>query len=269
MPMFPEDYPPQEPFSEPARLYHVEVMRRGASIIGEELRYGSDPYQSMCVFRAAQPNGAVLAFFHGGGWTNGYKEWLTFMAPCLTNAGITFATVGYRLAPEHLFPAGFQDACTGVTRLVDAAAQFAGGQYRLCVGGHSAGGHYAALMALTKAALNIRGCLPISGVYDFGLQSGLSTRPRFLGAPELKREVAASPIEHVGPNPCSFLIAYGSEDFQHLMRQAECIADKLVAAGGDVERLVLNGRNHFTASYSAGDPEGPWASKAIEWVAQH
>ena len=47
---------------------------------------------------------------------------------------------------------------------------------------------------------------------------------------------------------------YGSEDFQHLMQQAECIADKLVAAGGDVERLVLNGCNHFTASYSAGDP---------------
>ncbi len=269
MPMFLGDYPPQEPFSDPARLYHAEVMRRGASAIGEELRYGSDAYQSMCVFRAARPNGAVLAFFHGGGWTNGYKEWMAFMAPCLTSAGITFATVGYRLAPDHLFPEGFEDACAGVRRLAESAAQFAGSQYRLFVGGHSAGGHYAALMALTQPALNIRGCLPISGVYDFGPQSGLSTRPRFLGMPELEHEVAASPIEHVGAYPCPFMIAYGSEDFPHLMRQAERIAEKLAAAGGDVQRLVLNGCNHFTASYAAGDPDGPWASKAIEWITQH
>ena len=48
----------------------------------------------------------MLLFWHGGGWTSGYKEWMGFMAPALNAAGVTFVSAGYRLAPEHVFPAG-------------------------------------------------------------------------------------------------------------------------------------------------------------------
>jgi arylformamidase len=267
--MQPDDYPSQEPFSEPARKYHDEVMRRGAQMRGEEVRYGADPYQSLCIYRASALGAPVLAFLHGGGWTNGYKEWMAFMAPALTAAGVTFATIGYRLAPAQTFPIGFEDACAGVKALAEKTSPASGGSARLFVGGHSAGGHYAALMALTRADLNVRGCLPISGVYDFGPQSGLSTRPRFLGPADSGLEHAASPIEHVGAKPCAFLIAHGSDDFPHLMRQAERFEEKLATAGGDVARIVLDGRNHFTASYAGGEHDGPWVPKAIAWIARH
>src|SRR5260221_404996 len=144
----PEDDPPQEPMSALAKSYHDEVMRRGAGVTGEEIAYGPDPYQSILVCRAKQPDGALLAFLHGGGWTNGYKEWLAFMAPALTASGITFASVGYRLAPQHLFPAGFEDSRAGVALLRARAADFGADPARLFVGGHSAGGHYAALMTV-------------------------------------------------------------------------------------------------------------------------
>jgi arylformamidase len=68
------DYYVQEPLSEAAQSYHTEVMRRGAALSGEEMRYGADPYQSVVIFRAPEPNTPILAFLHGGGWTNGYKE---------------------------------------------------------------------------------------------------------------------------------------------------------------------------------------------------
>jgi arylformamidase len=115
---------------------------------------------------------------------------MSFMAPALTAAGFTFASVGYRLAPGYIFPVGFDDACTGVKLLLDSVAGFGANSDCLFVGGHSAGGHYAALMALTRPDLKIRGCLPVSGVYDFGSQSGLSTRPRFLGTPNADRDVS-------------------------------------------------------------------------------
>src|ERR1700761_1290371 len=99
-PMDPRDYPPQEPFSEPAKAYHEEVLRRGGAVVGHEVRYGTDPYQSVLICRRAAPTPAVLAFFHGGGWTNGYTAWRAFMAPPFSTAGITFASVGYRLAPN-------------------------------------------------------------------------------------------------------------------------------------------------------------------------
>ena len=268
-PMSFRDYHVQEPLSEAAQSYHTEVMRRGAALSGDEMRYGADPYQSVVIFRAPEPNTSMLAFLHGGGWTNGYKEWMSFMAPALTPAGVTFASVGYRLAPGYIFPVGFDDACTGVKLLLDNAAGFGTSSDRLFVGGHSAGGHYAALMALTRPDLKIRGCLPVSGVYDFGPQSGLSTRPRFLGTPDANRDVAVSPIEQIPANPCPFLIAHGSSDFPHLMRQAERMAEKLASAGGDVQTVVLDGCNHFTASYACGEVDGPWASKAINWMARH
>jgi arylformamidase len=260
-------YPSQEPFSEPAKAYHDEVLRRGGDVVGEEVRYGSDPYQSILICRPAAPNGTILAFFHGGGWTNGYKEWMAFMAPPFTTAGVTFASVGYRLAPGHAFPVGFQDACAGVRWLADNAATFGADPERVFVGGHSAGGHYAALMALTDLSDIVRGCLSVSGVYDFGQDSGLTMRPRFLGAADSGNENAASPILHIGADPCPFLIAHGSEDFPHLMKQAERLEQALATKNADVERIVLPGCNHFSASYAGGDPQGPWVTHAVRWMA--
>jgi arylformamidase len=194
---------------------------------------------------------------------------MRFMAPALVDAGIAFASVGYRLAPVHMFPTGFDDACSGIDLLIDRAASYDADASRIFVGGHSAGGHYAALMALTRHRSRLRGCLPISGVYDFGPASGLTMRPRFLGQPDSGSDLAASPIANIDAKPAAFLIAHGSEDFPHLIGQAERMEKALRAACGDVQRLVLYGRNHFTASYAGGEPNGPWVPRAVDWMSQH
>lgn len=272
--MQPDAYPPQEPFTEIGAKYHADVMRRGAGIAGEEVVHGSDPYQSLCVFPAPAPSGEVLAVMHGGGWTNGYKEWMAFMAPAFTAAGITFVSLGYRLAPRHVFPAGFEDALDGVRWIHENIARYGGDPGRIFVGGHSAGGHYAALMALRddwQAPRGlpediIRGALPISGTYWFGADSGLSMRPRFLGPEEAAMEEPASPMSWLHRGAPSFHIAYGSEDFPHLVRQAEAFDAKLQHHGVDVEVLVLEGCNHLSASYASGDPDGPYVAAAVAWM---
>ena len=80
----------------------------------EEALYGEDSYQGLIVWRAPKPSGAMLAFMHGGGWTSGYKEWMAFMAPAFTEAGIDFASIGYRLAPQHVFPTALEDGRRGI-----------------------------------------------------------------------------------------------------------------------------------------------------------
>jgi arylformamidase len=270
------DYPAQEPFSPAAQTYHNAVMRLGTGAEPvEELAYGDDPYQRIAVYPAARPDGTVLAFLHGGGWTNGYKEWLAFMAPSLATHGITFASIGYRLAPAHVFPAGLDDAEAAFARLHREIGRFGGDPARLFVGGHSAGGHYAALLAVRRfwrAARGppegaVRGCLPISGVYRFGEGSGMSMRPRFLGPPGT--EAAASPILGIDPAPPPFLLAHGSDDLPHLATQAAAMAEALRQAGGTAELLVLPGRDHFTASYAAGEAAGPWLPAAVSWMRRH
>ena len=267
-----DEYPSQEPPSDNGRVYGDKAMQLGAGLEGTEQRYRKDAYQSLAVFRAPAPNGTLLAFMHGGGWTNGYKEWMAFMAPAFTAAGVTFGTIGYRLAPAHLFPAGVDDAIAAIAWLHSNAAAFDCDPARIFLGGHSAGGHYAALLAVRRdwqagAGLPrdvVRGCLPISGVYDFGPQSGLSARPRFLGA--AGNEHLASPIDRIEDKPPPFLIAHGDEDFPHLMKQAERMRAALLAAGGDAERVVLKGCNHFTASYAGGEADGPWVKRALDWM---
>ena len=55
-------YPPQEPLSPLGAKYHERVLALGQGIDGEEASYGPDPYQSLAVFRAAQPTGDTLVF---------------------------------------------------------------------------------------------------------------------------------------------------------------------------------------------------------------
>jgi arylformamidase len=263
-------FPPQEPFSPAAETYHKRVMELGAAVTGGvSVAYGDDPYQQVLIYEVPSGGGAVLAFIHGGGWTNGYKEWMAFMAPAVTGAGISFASIGYRLAPTHVFPTGVDDCADGVMLVRKIT-----GSARLFVGGHSAGGHYAALLAVRNqwwrrrglADNPLQGCLPVSAVFRFGKDSGLSARPRFLGAGDTER--AASPICDI-TDRTPFLIAHGDQDFPHLVAQAEAMTETLRGAGVSAERIVLAGCDHFGASYCAGDPHGTWFARAQSFMARH
>lgn len=257
--MRPEDYPPQRAPAEYARAYVAEVARRAAALDGENHFYGTDPYQSIGLFAPAAPNGIVLAFMHGGAWSSGYKEWLAFMAPAFTASGVTFATVGYRLMPAHRWPAGFEDCAAAIAWLHRHVAGA-----RIFVGGHSAGGHYAAQLAVARdwqARLGlpadvIRGCLPVSGVFQ------LSARRQGPGSP-------ASPIWSIDGTPPPFFIAVGEHDSPDLIRQAHHMAGALKDAGGTVETLVLPGCDHLATSLVSGDADGPWAPRANAFMAGH
>jgi acetyl esterase len=96
---------------------------------------------------ADQPSMA-LVYFHGGGWVAGSIE--THDGPCRAlarRAGIVVVSVDYRLAPEHPFPAGLNDAWTATQWVSKHAGLLRLDGDRIGVGGDSAGGTLATVVA--------------------------------------------------------------------------------------------------------------------------
>lgn len=91
----------------------------------------------------------VLVWFHGGGWVGGTLEITDDEPRALAQAsGCVVLAVEYRLAPEHPFPAGLEDAFAAVRWAASNAGALGAAQGRLAVGGGSAGGNLAASVAL-------------------------------------------------------------------------------------------------------------------------
>jgi acetyl esterase/lipase len=84
----------------------------------------------------------LLVWLHGGGWVVGTARHSDALASRLAvGAGCTVASIDYRLAPEHRFPAAVDDAFDALRHLGD-------GEQPIAVGGDSAGGNLAAAAAL-------------------------------------------------------------------------------------------------------------------------
>jgi acetyl esterase len=90
-----------------------------------------------------------MVFLHGGGWVIGNLESHDRLCRILANrARICVVAVDYRLAPEHRFPAALDDSVTALQWVVGHAGELAIERGRIGVGGDSAGGNLAAVLAL-------------------------------------------------------------------------------------------------------------------------
>ena len=100
------------------------------------------------------PLGAVepmplLVYYHGGGWVIGDLDTHDGVARFLAaNAGVLVLSVGYRLAPEHPFPAATEDALAAFQWGSEQAVGLGADARRIAVGGDSAGGNLAAVVSV-------------------------------------------------------------------------------------------------------------------------
>jgi acetyl esterase/lipase len=103
-----------------------------------------DPEVAVRIYRPHQAQGAIV-WLHGGGFVMGDLDtehpWAARVAD---GAGAVVISVGYRLAPEHRFPAALDDAYAALGWTANHAAELGIDPARIAVGGHSAGAGLAA-----------------------------------------------------------------------------------------------------------------------------
>lgn len=205
----------------------------------------------------------ILIFFHGGGWVIGDIDTTDPVCRTLTNrAGRVTVSVGYRLAPEHKFPAGAED-CYAATRWVaDHGAEIGGDPARIAITGTSAGANLAAAVALMARD---RGGPPIAfqllvypvanydfntGSYQENAEGYFLTRDRmvwfwnhYLERPEDGCHPYASPLQAVDLSglPPAFVI---TAEYDPLRDEGEEYAARLKAAGVPVEVRRYDGVVH-------------------------
>ena len=104
--------------------------------------------------RVYRPQGArrpapVLVYYHGGGWVVGNLESHDHLCRYLAaTSGVVVVAVDYRLAPEYKFPAAYDDAVAALRWVAGSADELGIDAKRMAVGGDSAGGSLAAVVAL-------------------------------------------------------------------------------------------------------------------------
>jgi len=225
----------------------VEVLRDVSYTEGGR-RATLDIYRPRGVDLADAP---VLLQVHGGAWTIGTKELqgLILMNRMARRGWICIA-VNYRLAPKYPFPTQIIDVKRAIAWVREHIAEYGGDPAYLTITGGSAGGHLAALAALTSdvpdyqpgfedADTSVAACVPLYGVYDLagltGERSAIVMRDEFLGPRVFKKDpaehlddfVAASPLAQVGKHAPDFFVVHGSNDSLVSVRQARAFVSAL------------------------------------------
>ena len=210
----------------------------------------------------AMARGPLLVYFHGGGWVYGdldsHDPVCRFLAQ---RSGVRILSVDYRLAPEHPFPAAYDDALAAYRWAVEHAASLGADPARLGVGGDSAGG----TLATTTAIAAAREGLPLAFqllIYP-GTDMTAKTESRrlfgrgfyltdefmdaaiahYLPDPSRRADPDASPL--LGEVPPGLAPAYvATAGFDPLRDEGEAYARKLADAGVPLELRRFSDQIH-------------------------
>src|SRR6185295_15156629 len=108
-------------------------------------RYGPRERNRIDFFPASRSAAPVLVFIHGGYWQMRAKEIFRFLASGPLAHGISFANVGYTLAPAATLQEIVDEVLNAVTWIAENAAAYGADASRIYVSGWSAGGHLTAM----------------------------------------------------------------------------------------------------------------------------
>ncbi|MEO6095112.1 MAG: alpha/beta hydrolase [Fibrobacteria bacterium] len=199
---------------------------------------------------------------HGGGWDGGARSQLSDLNGFLAAEGYAVATLQYRLAPKHQYPAPVEDVKDAMAWLRSHAFELAIDTTRFVLLGRSAGGQIALQSAYTLHDPSIKGVIAFYAPADMVFGYSLPTNPLIMDSRQLMVQylggsypavpgnyLASSPVEHLSDSSPPTLLLHGRPDVLVSWQHTVHMRPKMEALG----------MRHFVVDV-------PWGAHGFEYV---
>jgi acetyl esterase/lipase len=236
----------------PFRMRRAEVEK--ISGVRFDRQRGIDLELDIYRHRSMPQRCPVLLQIHGGAWVIGdKKEQALPLMNQMASRGWLCVSANYRLSPHATFPEHLQDVKKALAWVREHGERYGADPNFIVVTGGSAGGHLAALTALTAndptyqpgfegVDTGVRACVPIYGVYDWTDRFGFWRRKgmdRFLERRVIKGSIEelpdmyrrGSPMDQIRPERPPFLVVHGDKDSLAPVEEARRFAEMLKKSG--------------------------------------
>jgi len=235
------------------------------------MAYGPTLMERLTVYPAKEAGAPVLIFIHGGYWKIGLGDDYDFAAMGAAKAEFTVVIVNYDLAPKVTIPEMIRQIRASIAWTSQNILQFNGDPKQIFVAGHSAGGHLAAMSAVTNWSdyglpeNTIKGILAVSGLFDLEPISHTFVQPAIrITADQI---LSSSPIRLIGPSKIPLIVAWGDQETEAFKTQSSNYLEAWKKMGNNGTALILP-ENHFSILKEFVTPEG-LLTKAIITLAQN
>ena len=223
----------------------IEIIRDQVFFEQDDLQLKLDIYRP----RNSKKKHPVLLQIHGGAWITGSKRQAALLMTHMAVQGWVCFSVEYRYSPDIKFPQHLIDIKHALKWIRSHAEELGIDSDFVVSTGGSAGGHLAALMALTpnlpefqprfkQADTRIQGCVAVYGVFDFykpfSKKTPYPSKAKLLkmvcgGTPEKEPECyqQITPANWISKNPPPFLLIQGETDALIPIEETQAFWNKL------------------------------------------
>ncbi|MBU6502389.1 MAG: alpha/beta hydrolase [Burkholderiales bacterium] len=226
-----------------ADVYRDLPCRRG-------LAYGPSSRQCYDWFAAGSSGAPTYVFIHGGYWQACAREDFAFIVHGPLQRGFNVVLAEYTLAPQASMTQIVGEIGALLDHLQADRDELGIAGHRLCLSGHSAGGH---LAAMHRSHPVVSHAMPISALVDL--------EPISLGELNDKLQLTArevevsSPLRHIAPGPPTTVVV-GDAELPELVRHSREYAAQCQQRGEIARYVPVPGCNHFSVLEDLASPTG-------------
>lgn len=236
-----------------------------------DVPFGPTLAETLDIFPAEQPNAPVFVFIHGGYWRALSSKEFSCVALGLQARGITTVVVNYALAPQVSIDEITRQARASLAWVLRHIGEHGGDASRVAIGGHSAGGHLAAMALQTRWAEDyglppdpFKAAVLVSGLFDLQPLRYSFLQPQIqLDEGVIRRN---SPLFTTRPCATPALITWGADESVEFARQSTAFHEAWGAQGNASSLLPQPGAHHYSAIFDfeqAGSPLCEWLAERL------